>query len=229
MYPKMNLDRSIQAQWPRRRATAMGRLPDEGHPMQEDNVQIVFRGLEPSDALETRVRQHVAALDRFAPHVTGFRVAVDLPHQQHHKGCLYSVRIDVRLRRGELAVSRQHRHDHSHEDVYTAIRDAFAALTRRLEDHVRTLQGSVKRHEVPNHGKIAKLFRDDGYGFIEAWDGTDVYFHEHSVSNAPFVALHVGDEVRFVLADKEGDRGPQASTVTTGKPHPGGFPEMPIG
>ena len=39
---------------------------------------------------------------------------------------------------GELAVSRTHRHDHSHEDVYAAIRDAFDAATRQIESHLIT-------------------------------------------------------------------------------------------
>jgi ribosomal subunit interface protein len=115
-----------------------------------NDVQITFRGLEHSDAVESRIREKVAGLERFADEITGLRVTVDAPHQQHHKGTLYSVRIDVRVPGGELAVSREHRHDHAHEDVYTAIRDAFVAITRQLESHVLRMRGDVKRHADPD-------------------------------------------------------------------------------
>ena len=39
--------------------------------------------------------------------------------------------------------------DHAHEDVYVAIRDAFDAAVRRLEDQVRRVRGNVKSHAAP--------------------------------------------------------------------------------
>ena len=44
------------------------------------------------------------------------------------------------------------------EDVFVAIRDAFAAATRRIEDHARKLRGEVKAHDVPHHARVTKLF-----------------------------------------------------------------------
>ena len=115
--------------------------------MMEDTLQITFHGLDHSDAIEARIREKAATLDRFAQHMIGLHVTVDAPHGKHHKGTLYSVRLDLRTPNSELAVSRSHRHDHAHEDVYAAIRDAFDALTRQLEDHLRRQRGDVKRHE----------------------------------------------------------------------------------
>lgn len=187
-----------------------------------DQLQITFRGVDHSDAIENRIREKAAALERFAQNVTSLRVTIDAPHQQHNKGNMYSVRIDLRMPNHELAVSRAHRHDHSHEDVYTAIRDAFNAVTRQLEDHLRRQRGSVKHHTIPDHGRVTKLFPQDGYGFVESHDGTDVYFHENAVVGS-FAALAVGDEVRLVRAETESERGPQASTITPiGKHHPVG-------
>jgi ribosomal subunit interface protein len=192
------------------------------------DLEVTFHEVEHSDAVEARVRQKAAELERFAEHITSCRVTIAAPHQRHNKGTLYSVRVDLRVPNAELAVSRQHRHDHSHEDVYTAIRDAFAAATRQLEDYVRRQRRDIKTHESPSHGRITKLFRDDGYGFIEAADGTDVYFHENAVAKGSFPALHIGDEVRLVMAEGEGEKGPQASTVTpVGKHHLAG--EAPTG
>jgi ribosome-associated translation inhibitor RaiA len=35
-----------------------------------------------------------------------------------------------------------------HEDIYVAVRDAFQAITRQLEDHARRLRGDVKTHQT---------------------------------------------------------------------------------
>lgn len=189
----------------------------------ENAVQITFRGMDHSDAIESRIRAKVAGLERFARAITSCRVTVEAPHQHHHKGALYDVRIDLRLPNVEIVVNREAHDDHAHEDVYVAIRDAFDAAGRQLEDHVRRQRGDVKLHDVPPHGKVTKLFRDDGYGFIETSDGTDVYFHRNAVAEGAFGALRVGEEVRLVVAAGEGERGPQASTVTRiGKHHPTG-------
>jgi cold shock CspA family protein len=70
----------------------------------------------------------------------------------------------------------------------------------------------VKLHEESPHAIISKVFPDKNYGFLTTPDGMDVYFHEHSVINKDFGRLKVGMKVRFVM--EEGDKGPQASTVT---------------
>jgi ribosomal subunit interface protein len=102
----------------------------------DDQLQVTFLGVEHSATLEARVRERARKLERFAQHITALHVTIDVPHQQHHKGSLYEVRIDLRMRNEELAVSRAHRHDHAHEDAFAAIRDAFDAVTRQLEDRL---------------------------------------------------------------------------------------------
>jgi len=114
----------------------------------QDYLQITFLGVEHSDAVESRIRSKVAGLEHYGQHIISCRVTVDAPHQQHHKGILYSVCIDLRLQNGEIVVNREHRHDHAHEDVYAAIRDAFDAAGRQLDNHARRVRGDVKRHEA---------------------------------------------------------------------------------
>jgi hypothetical protein len=46
----------------------------------------------------------------------------------------------------DVVVDRAGSLDHAHEDVYVAIRDAFDAAARRLEDHARKMRGDVKNH-----------------------------------------------------------------------------------
>jgi len=182
-------------------------------------LQITFRDMEPSAAVEAGIREKAAKLDQFYDHIMSCRVMVEAPHGHHHQGNLYQVRIDLTVPEGELLVTREHHHkDHSHEDVYVAIRDAFDAMKRQLEDYARKRRGKVKKHETPAHGRVFSLNSDEDYGRIETPDERVIYFHRNSVLDNAFDKLEVGSEVRFV--EELGERGPQASTVTlVGKHH----------
>lgn len=181
-------------------------------------LQISFRNLARSEAIETAVRKRAARLDRFYRNIMSCRVTVEAPHRHRRKGKSYLVKIDVTVPDGELVVSRSPDDDPTHQDVYVAIRDAFDAMTRRIEDHVRTRRGRVKAHELPPHGRISELHPGLDFGRIATADGRDVYFHRNSVFNADFDDLSLGDEVRFT--EEPGDQGPKATTVRrVGKHH----------
>ncbi len=183
-------------------------------------LQITFRGMEPSPAVEAAVRERAARLDRFFERIMSCHVVIEAPHRHSAKGRLYSVRIDLKVPRGEIAVTHSGPKDHAHEDVYVAIRDAFDSARRRLEDHARESRGAVKAHEPPLHGKVVKLLPERDHGFIETADHGEIYFHRNSVTGPGFNKLKVGAEVRLALAEGESAQGPQASTVTAvGKHH----------
>ncbi len=111
-------------------------------------VQITYHGLEPTEAIDSRIHDEVEKLQRFFEHITSMRVTVEAPHAHHHKGKLYAARIDVSVPGREIVVSRDHHDKHEHEDLYVAIRDAFAAARRQLEDYARKRQGKVKNHRI---------------------------------------------------------------------------------
>jgi ribosome-associated translation inhibitor RaiA len=181
-------------------------------------LEITFHRMEASDAVEARIRHKVAGLERVYDRIMGCRVIVDAPHGHHHKGKLYQVRIYLTVPSAELAVSRAHHEAQAHEDIYVAIRDAFDAARRRLEDIARRHRGNVKVHATEPHGRIEMLVPERNYGKIETSDGRSIYFHRNSVLDEGYDHLAVGNEVRFV--EEEGDLGPQASTVrSVGKHH----------
>lgn len=183
-------------------------------------LQITFRNMPPSDAVEAKIRQRAEELDRFSDRVMGCRVVVEAAHHHQHQGGIFHVRIDLTVPGEEIVVSRDPAEHHAHEDVYVAIRDAFDAARRHLEDHVRRVDGRIKGHEPGEHGKIIRLFPQEGYGFIAAADGEEIYMHRNSVVG-DFDALRIGDEVRYVVHPGEGEKGPQTSTVVrVGKHHP---------
>ena len=181
-------------------------------------LQITFRHMEPSEALAADISEKAEKLDQFCDQIMSCRVVVDAPHQHHHQGQLYSISVDITVPGGEIVASRSADEHHAHEDPYVASRDAFDAVKRRLEDYVRRQKRKVKLHEPPPHGRVAKLMKEEGYGFIERFDGGEVYFHRNSVLHDAFDKLEVGNEVRF--AEEMGDEGPQASSVALiGKHH----------
>lgn len=173
-------------------------------------LQISFRNMPHSEAVERAVVDRAAGLDRFSKQIMGCRVVVETRHR-HHQGNLYHIRIDLTLPGNEIVVGREPALHHSYEDVYVAVRDAFDAARRRLEDYARQRDQRVKIHEFPPHGHIARLDYGKGYGFIETPDGRELYFHRNSVLGADFDRLEVGDPVRF--HEETGEKGPQASTV----------------
>jgi len=179
-------------------------------------VQITFRGMDTSPAVEARILEKAAKLDTFYDRIMSCRVVVEAPHKRHHKGRLFLVTIDVTVPGSELVVNTGKRFNHSHEDVYVAVRDAFNAMRRQLETHARESRGQVKSHEAPPHGVILRLFPD--HGFIGTTEQGDIYFHRNSVIDGRFDQLEEGAEVRYAVT--EGEKGLQATTVhVIGKQH----------
>jgi ribosomal subunit interface protein len=109
-------------------------------------LQISFRNMDPSPAVEERIRKKAAKLERFHDRIVGCNVVVEAPHRHQHKGKLYTVRLDISVPGKDIVVDRAGPADPAHEDVYVAIRDAFAAAARQLEDHARRMRGDVKTH-----------------------------------------------------------------------------------
>jgi cold shock CspA family protein/ribosome-associated translation inhibitor RaiA len=182
------------------------------------NLQITFRDFTPPQLAEDRIRERVERLEKMHPRITSCRVVAESPHRQHHKGKLYLFRIDLTLPGGELVVNRNRDDRHAHEDFFVAMRDAFNAMEQQLRTRGERNRGRTKTHDVPPHGRIDSLFED--HGFITDSEGASIYFHANSVVDGEFGELEVGSEVRFVVAEKEGVEGPQASTVhRIGKHH----------
>ena len=181
-------------------------------------LEITFRNLDPSPALNADIRARAEKLELFYNSIMRCHVVLEAQHKHHHKGNLYHVRIDLTVPGDEIVVSRSPGADHSHEDAYVAIRDAFNAARRQLENFARRRKQNVKTHAVPAHGKVVYLAPTEDYGKIQTSDGREVYFHRNSVINADFESLDIGNELRF--NEEDGDEGPQASTVRViGKHH----------
>jgi ribosome-associated translation inhibitor RaiA len=119
----------------------------------EQPLQITFRDIPRSEALEAVIREKAEKLDQFYEKVMACRVVVEAPHGHHHKGYLYHVRIDLTVPRGELVIKRDPKDNHAHEDPYVAVRDAFKAARRKLQDYARKQRGDIN-HELGRQGDL---------------------------------------------------------------------------
>ena len=171
-------------------------------------LQITGRDVELTEAIQKSIRQKAKKLELFYDQIMRCRVVVEAPHRRRRKGILYNVRIDIKVPDEDLVVKKE-----LNEDLYVAIRDAFDSARRQLQDYSKRRRGGIKYHEEAPRGRLSKLFIDEGYGFLTAWDGQEIYFHRNSVLGINFENLEIGMELRYV-ADL-GEKGLQATTVRT--------------
>src|SRR5271165_4860031 len=58
-------------------------------------LQITWRGIDPSEAVEARIRKLAERLEKFSAHIISCQVIVEAPHKHGHQGRLYEVHIHV--------------------------------------------------------------------------------------------------------------------------------------
>ena len=93
-------------------------------------LQVSFRNIEKSDALDARIRAEANRLERFHPRIERCRVIVEETQARHHvQGRAFAVRIEIRMPARELLAGAEE------ADVYVAVRDAFTDMRRQL-DHI---------------------------------------------------------------------------------------------
>ncbi len=109
-------------------------------------LQVVFRGLDRSDAVEAKVREAADKLAHVSTQIVACRVSIESPHHHHAAGRVYHVRIDATLPSRTLVASRESDAHHAYTDVYVAVRDAFDAMRRQIEEYEQKRRGEVKTH-----------------------------------------------------------------------------------
>ncbi len=112
-------------------------------------VQITFRHMPTSAAVETRVRELAGHLGIFSDRIQGCRVVVDSPHRHHHQGKVFNVRVQLALPGEDVVVDMERPDREGHEDVYVVLRDAFDAARRQLQQRMSALRGEPTLREKP--------------------------------------------------------------------------------
>ena len=108
-------------------------------------LDITFKGLDKSDAVEGKIAERAAKLERHFDRMTHCRVVVAAPHKHSHKGKTYEIKIDIGIPGGApLIITHESAVGDAQEDLQIALRDAFDAAQRRLDDVADRLNGAAK-------------------------------------------------------------------------------------
>ncbi len=79
----------------------------------------------------------------------------------------------------------------------------------------RTSRPASKAASAPagpkSRGKIKKMVRDRGFGFIRGEDGKEVFFHRSGMNGSEYDGMEEGQTVEYVI--QEGPRGARAEFV----------------
>jgi ribosomal subunit interface protein len=116
------------------------------------DTQVVFRGIDHSQAVEDAVHKRAEKLERFSDHIQSLRVTLDTPHNNHHKGKVYHVGVEAFLPNHDIVVNHEQHDKHSHEDIYVAIRDTFDAVERQIKEFY-----DKQRRQSRANGKLAEV------------------------------------------------------------------------
>ena len=182
-------------------------------------LQLTWRDIDPTQAIESAIRKRAEKLAQFHDHITQCRVVIEAPHQNQQKGNLYHISLELMVPGKTLVVNRGPAQHAAHSDAYVAIRDAFSAATRQLEDYARRMRGEVKQHGPSRQARVTQLFPTEDYGIVQNGNQRDIRFHRASLVDTEMEALHVGAEVWVV--EEPGSQSPQAKRVSAHDPDTG--------
>ena len=129
-------------------------------------VQITWRNMAPSTAVEMKIREEAAKLEEFYDRITSCHVTVEIPRRYRSGEHQFHIRIDSTVPGAEIVANheptlhsslrRTESEEHAkgqelsapHKDVYVAIRDAFKTARRKLQAYAHRQNGEVKHHET---------------------------------------------------------------------------------
>lgn len=127
-------------------------------------VQVTLRNVPFPELIEPRIHQRALKLERYYDHIMSCRVLVERTHRHHVDGNRFHVRIDLSVPGGEIVVNRTSSLHGQKQDldqarerkrdevealrkyVRVAVREAFDAARRRLQDYARRQRGDTKLH-----------------------------------------------------------------------------------
>jgi hypothetical protein len=117
--------------------------------------QITFIGMDAVEAAKLEVRAWLPRLGVLTAEVTGGHVRIEAMDERR-KERRYRVSMELAMPEGVVVVTHEHPSNSAHEDLCVAIRNAFRAARRQLEEY-------FKDRPVP-----AGTDRDSGGGNAEA-------------------------------------------------------------
>ena len=154
--------------------------------------------------LRERITQRLEELN--VPHEDIMHARVALEKATHHQQGADEVRVILSLP-GKMLTAKK-----TAPTLYDAVNAAFETIERELKEFRDQRRGVLKDPGPRIRGRIIRVFRERGYGFVETETYQEVYFHANSVHGIGFEELEVGMTVDLEI--EAGQKGPQASRVT---------------
>lgn len=99
------------------------------------SLLVAFQGCEPSDAVRASIQREFGRLETHDHRITSGRVTVIGPGDHHRHGASFQIHILLTMPPNEnVVVSHSPSDDRYHEHVEVAVKDAFAAARRQVDD-----------------------------------------------------------------------------------------------
>jgi ribosomal subunit interface protein len=154
--------------------------------------------------LREKITQRLEELNAQHEDIIHARVALD--KDTHHQQGVDEARIILSLP-GKMLTAKK-----TATNLHDAANAALETIERELKEFRNQRRGVVKEPGPRLRGRIARVFQDREYGFVDTDTYRGVYFHAHPVHGIPFKELEVGMTVDLEIED--GEKGPQASRIT---------------
>jgi ribosome-associated translation inhibitor RaiA len=104
-------------------------------PKMQITPEITFEGSDPSPAARELILKEIERLETHNQRITGCRVTVIAPSHKHRHGTGFQVRIWLTIPPHEnIVVNHTATDDPRQEHAQVAIKDAFAAARRQIDD-----------------------------------------------------------------------------------------------
>jgi len=126
----------------------------------ERPLQIAFKQMEPSEALENLIRERVQRLEKFHPHIVGARVVAEVPHHAPESGKnALKITAEIAVASRPLIVVKSEEPPHDSKGGRTGVVNrVFDSVQRRLEDIAKSQNGGTKRgragSQMPIGGEV---------------------------------------------------------------------------
>jgi ribosomal subunit interface protein len=167
-------------------------------------IYIEGRQTDIQPELRERITQQLEELNM--PHEDILHARVALEKDTHHQQGADEVRVTLSLP-GKMLTAKK-----TAPTIYDAVNAALETIERELKEYRDQRRGVLKDPGPRIRGRIIRVFRERGYGFVETETYQEVYFHANSVHGIAFGELAVG--MTMDLEIEPGQKGPQASRMT---------------
>ncbi|MBV1694462.1 MAG: HPF/RaiA family ribosome-associated protein [Hyphomicrobiales bacterium] len=109
-------------------------------------LEIQFHGIEKSAAVEARVVQKHAKLKQHFGRMTACRVVIEAPQRSASKPTAIAVKIEISVPDHKpIIVSHEREAAHVQEELFGALKDAFDAALRRIDELADQRAGRARR------------------------------------------------------------------------------------